>query len=272
LEKIRAELEVDFLRIARSEEVEICRYRLLPPKTRRSTIGAIGNAWVKYQMLFSSIYDAVKQQGPVKGRTSKQVSSETDFGFEYTFAGSVGVVMTLPASGMTYSRTHDLDAASALLFEMSKSQTPEQLRLFVPRVGVPPLNKFSSWVDAHVIFGAGAGIDWLGPVEGSLIVQIEEFKVLKDALHKTTEPVETEEIISGMLRGVSLERNRFEMRLPSGELLEGNIGDANITERQRAELPKKYSARIRITRTIDIATEKEDVDYSLDELLKELEI
>jgi hypothetical protein len=124
---------------------------------------------------------------------------------------------------------------------------------------------------AHVEFGAGASIDWQGPSESSLLVQIQEFRLLRRALHIVTEPVTTQTVVSGLLTGASVEKHIFEMRLDSGILLQGRFGDA-INSRQTAELPKRYSARIQITKTIEMATEKENFVYFLDALLSELPI
>src|SRR5437868_2058803 len=63
LEKQRAALEADFTRVAKDEELEICRYRLMPAKTERPRLGAIADAWNTYQALFSSLYTAIKH-GP----------------------------------------------------------------------------------------------------------------------------------------------------------------------------------------------------------------
>jgi hypothetical protein len=60
------------------------KYRLLPQYGHRPSVTAIANAWIKYQAMFSSVYDALLKQETraSKGkRTSKQSRLETEFAF-----------------------------------------------------------------------------------------------------------------------------------------------------------------------------------------------
>jgi hypothetical protein len=201
LEKLKAELESDFAKLAAQDELEICKYRLLPPTEERPRLDAIVNAWGQYQLLFSAVYDAVRHGGVAKKRTSKEALEETAFGFAFTFTGSIGVVLTLPRQTATLNVARHLENTISTILEMTKSHSAEQLRSFVDRIGVSPLKKFGNWVDTHVEFRAGAGIDWEGPSENlppSILVQIQEFKVLRDAIHQVSEPVVTERVVSGV--------------------------------------------------------------------------
>src|SRR5258708_22949719 len=89
LEKMLASLENEFQRLARTEELEICRYRLLPEPGSRPTVTAIAKAWTQYQALFSSVYDAIISGPKQRSRTTKQVLAQTQFAFGYTFSGSI---------------------------------------------------------------------------------------------------------------------------------------------------------------------------------------
>jgi hypothetical protein len=273
LEKLKAELERDFERIAASDEIEVCRYRLIPSLGQRPTLGAIANAWDQFQLLFSSVYDAVKNGPPVK-RAAKRSLLETQFALGFVYSGSIGAVLTLPTKQITNFAAHDLEKTNNTIFEMAKAQSAEQLSQFVERIGVPPVMKFGKWVDAHVGFAAGAGIEWSGPARETiapLLVQLQEFVVLQKALHTISEPTEVEGLVTGMLIGAWLRNHKFEMELDSGELLSGRFGDA-ITPQHAATLPRRYVARVRTTKTINPATEHEAVSQFLVELVRELPI
>src|SRR5271157_1306397 len=69
------------------------------------------------------------------------------------------VATTLPTKQITNFTAHDLEKTNNTIFELAKTQSAEQLIPFVERIGVPPVMKFGKWVDAHVRFAAGAGVE-----------------------------------------------------------------------------------------------------------------
>ena len=227
MEKLRASLEQDFERLAMDEETEVCRYRLLPQQGERPSVTAISRAWIQYQTLFSSVYDSIKHGARKRtSRTSKQSVEQTEFAFAYTFSGSIGVVLTLPTRQIEYHMAGDLKRTNETILEMVKAQTTENLAGLVERLGVPPVAKLAAWVEAHVAFGAGAGVDWRisdGSVPPPLFVQIQEFKKLKEAMDKITEPTEIEESVVGLLLMADMERRTFRMKLDSGEHIDGKF-------------------------------------------------
>lgn len=275
LEKLKAELEQDFAKLARDEELEVCKYRLLPQQGIRPSITAIANAWTRYQSLFSSVYEALLKQRSGKRKVStRQARTETQFAFAYTFTGSIGVVLTLPTEQMTYFRARDLEQVNKVIFDMTRAGSAEKLASFVETLGVPPVVKFAHWVDAHVAFAAGAGIEWEMSREGGplkLLVQTQEFKALKDAMDQITEPKEETLPVTGILTMADMDKRTFRMKLDSGERITGTFVDA-ISEEQRAELPRRYEALVRTTTEIQPAIEKLNVTRFLVRLGRQLQI
>ncbi len=269
LQKLRDSLEQEFSKYARDDELEVCRYRLIPQANQRPVIDAISSAWHEYQSLFSSVYSAVAKNTSGKPR---QLAQETQFIFAFTFSGSIGVTLALPTKQITDFVARDLERINETIFEMAKARTSEQLGLFTERVGRKPVLSFGRWVDAHVKFTAGAGIDWTGPTEHigqPLLVQMQEFKVLQNAFRVVTEPKEEERLVSGLLNGAWLRSGKFFMESDSGEAIEGKFVDA-ITPERAATLPRRYVARIRTTTAIKLATETEEVSHFLVELVRDL--
>ncbi len=269
LEKLKESLEQEFSKYARDDELEVCRYRLIPESTQRPVIDAISNAWREYQSMFSAVYAAVTKSTPGKPR---QIAQETQFIFAFAFSGSIGVTLALPTKQITNFVARDLERANQTIFEMSKARTSEQLGLFTERIGRKPVLSFGRWVEAHVKFTAGAGIDWTGPTERSippLLVQIQEFKILQHAFHEMTEPKEEERLVSGRLTGAWMRNSKFLMESDDGEQIEGKFVDA-ITPERAATLPRRYVAKIRTTTVIKLATETEEVSHFLVELVRDL--
>jgi hypothetical protein len=280
LEKLQESLEREFEKIAHDEELEICRYRLLPEQGERPALAAIAKAWTQYQTLFSSVYDAIKNRNEPKKkprtrkpRTRKESLAETQFAFSYTFSGSIGVALTVPAQQTDYFMARLLERTAQTIAEMAKAQTSEALAGFVDRLGVSPVAKLGAWVDAHVAFGAGAGVEWdisSGPAP-TLLVQVQEFKALKQAMDKISEPTEATETVVGLLVAADMDKHTFRMKLDSGDRISGEFVDA-INQKQRAELPQRYSALVRTTTTIKPAIEKKEVSHFLVQLLKRLQV
>jgi hypothetical protein len=269
LEKLKTELERDFARIAKDEELEICKYRLLPQQGTRPAITAIANAWSGYQALFSAVYDALLN-GP-KARTSKRVEGQTQLGFAYTYSGSIGVVLTLPNRQLDYLTTRSLETAMQTIFEMAKSHNPEGLAAFKERLGIGPLSKLHHWTNAHTSFHAGAAIEWeiSTGAKPELLVQIQEFEALKAALANFTEPTTATESFTGKLIGASLRRRTFEMLLDDGELIGGTFVDA-ITEKHEAALPHRYEVLLQTTTRMNPAIEKIEQKHVLLQIIRDL--
>lgn len=272
LQKLLASLEREFEKYAHEEELEICRYRLIPNQSERHNLAAIGNIWSRYQSFFSAVYAAVANKNSEKRRSTKALRSESEFAFRYAFSKSIGVALTLP-TGMDYFRTRDLKEASEVIRRMMQARNTDDLAAFIDTFGVPPVIKLGEWVDAHVAFNSGAGLEWdiAGDAPAPLLVQLQEFQAIKEAMSKIDEPVETERTVAGLLEGASIKRGTFEMRLDSGEELKGRFSDA-ISEQQKAKLPQRYSAVVRTTTTIKPAIEKKEVVHFLVRLLQQLDV
>jgi hypothetical protein len=258
LEKSKRELELDFEELARREELDVCRYRLLTDA--QPTLASVSSAWGRFQDLFSSVYDALKNGPRKQGQIAKHDLAATQFGFGFTFEGSVGVALTLP---MKDAGT-DLQAAVMAMFEMAKAQNAEALATFVERLGIPPIVRLKRWVKAHTKSRSGAIIEWHPtnqPIT-NLHVQYQEFIMLQNAIQAVSEPKIVELPMPGLLIGASVRKRKFEMKLDTGEEIEGTFGDA-INQEHAVTLPKHYQALIRKTTKIKEATEEEEISYFL---------
>jgi hypothetical protein len=273
LEKVLTDLERAFVNAAKDEELEVCKYRLIPELGLRPKITAIAKAWTRYQELFSSVYDSIQKTNGRRSRTSKQAKLETEFAYAYTFSGSIGVALTLPVGQMSGFRARDLEAVNKIITDMAKAQDPEKLGAFVESLGVGPVAKLGQWVDAHVALGAGAGIEWEISQEVApqpLIVQVPEFEVLRTALTRVSEPQVRTEPVIGVLRMADMDNHTFRMKPDGGgEPIRGTFDDA-ISEEQKAQLPRRYKALIRTTTEVQPAFERVKKSTFLVQLLEEL--
>ena len=120
-----------------------------------------------------------------------------------------------------------------------------------------------------------AGIEWQISAQGAaipkLLVQVQEFRTIKNAFTEFSQRTEPPAFVTGLLISANSDKRTFEMRLDSGEPLRGSFVEA-ISPQHTAELPKRYIAKIITTRKIIPATEKEEVSHFLEELVREMPI
>jgi hypothetical protein len=171
---------------------------------------------------------------------------------------------------LTLSRDKDDDAdllraTIESLFGMARARGVEEVAAFVERLGVPPIVRLNRWVKAHTAFESGAAVEWRSsraPAPANLAVQLQEFKLLQGAIETVSEPRIVEQTMPGFLLGASIGKHRFEIRLDTGEEIDGTFTDA-ISQEHTVVLPKHYQAVIRKTTQIKEATEQEEVSYFL---------
>jgi hypothetical protein len=156
---------------------------------------------------------------------------------------------------MTAVKARGLEEVNRIISDLTRARSPEEMAGFVDTLGVPPVIRVGNWVDAHVAFGAGAGIEWeisQDATPPNLILQVQEFKVLKETMNQITEPKLETVPMTGLLTMADMDKRTFRMKLDSGERIDGTFVDA-ISEQQKAELPRRYEAIIRTTTEIQPA-------------------
>ncbi len=94
-------------------------------------------------------------------------------------------------------------------------------------------------------------------------IQAPEFRTLSDSMELTTDKKSQEEWMSGVLIGADLDTHRFKFwRDGIEDTISGRFVDA-ISEVQKAELPRRYSAFVQTTTQTTLATDSETKSYSL---------
>jgi hypothetical protein len=257
LEKLRNRLEKQFQDIAGQEEMEVCRYRLMVD-AESLTLAAVASAWQNFQRVLTLTHDAVVNGPKETSRVRFSERAATAFRFGYTFAGSVGVVITLPSDHMQTNEP-SLLGATETVFNLAKAQTTEQVVEFARRLGAPPIRAMYQWADVHVKNELGAGIEWISPDQSriSLLVQKEELARLRDLIGETSQSDETTMEVSGDLVAVDTASHRFKL-ITENERILGMYGEAIGFDRT-VEIPARYTATIRRTTKVQYSTESVEV-------------
>jgi hypothetical protein len=262
LQKRQRELEEDFLAAARTQGEAVCSYRLFTDT--RPTISALSKALLDFQSVFSLIYSAIRRGPRARAVLGAELTRETSFNFGYTFAGSVGVVFTLPAQERSDEEQNLLDRTIETVFGLAKAQNPEQVAEFARELGRPPIKATYTWAKDHAFYGLGASVKWYrGPAaSGELSVQRPELERLRDIIALSTEETTEEITVYGLLEAADIRRRTFRILADDGTDIRGHFDQA-ISEAHTVVLPRRYVAVLRKRSRVILATDQEDITYHL---------
>lgn len=258
-EQRQEQLKAAFAEATNQSHLDVVSYRLFNDIAGPPTITALANALMRFQTLYTVVYDAL--DGPKKtSRVTANALTATTFTYGYTFAGSVGFVMTLPNDRLLIDGT-DLDKAMETLFELAKANSSDQIAEFAKRLGPAPIREMYKWADALVDNGLGADIDWRreNDVRAHLLVQRPELQNLQDAIIETSDDVVKTRRITGMLIGIDVVRHTFRMIFGKSAEIRGRMSESI----GKVEVPQRYTAEIRTTTRINYATENEETSHYL---------
>ena len=262
-QKRRRTLERDFAIEANKVEVDLCSYRLFTEEEGVPSISAFSKTVGDFQVLFSLVYDALKNGPKERPRLSQEVRNETSLGFGYVFSGSLGMVMTLPNERLLLGETR-FDESIDIIFQMAKAASASELATFVTKIGRPPVKAIYDWAKAHTDHALGADIEWRRQeqVRSKLFIQKPELENLRNVIDEMSDETEEEIEVMGELVGADVRRHTFHIRPQAGSDITGRFADAIDAERT-VELPKPYRARLRKTTTFIYSTEEEIEKYFL---------
>lgn len=262
LQRQMARLEAEFHAAAPRNFLEVIKYRVFDgiDEHVKPKLPAIVLPLITFQQLFSLVYDALKSGDPRRtAKISEEVSEKTTFGLEYSFAGSVGFVLTIP-DNKTLIET-DLQKAKNTIFEMVKVKNPEEVQDYAVKLGPAPLRLMYRWVKEHAEYKTGVEIDWQSDGEQSLnlLVQLPEFGALRDLIGAVGE--ETNEVVTrtGKLLGFDIAKKTFHMEFADDEEISGKVSEI-ITSQLSPDYQAKQPAMYRVTMTKRTVTKyiKED--------------
>lgn len=264
LERRRRDLEMTFGRLTHEDFLDVCSYRIFSEaEDTRVTIPSLASALGDFQLLFTVVYDALKNGARQRIRRNPEIAAATTFEFGYSFTGSVGFVFTLPNDRLLTGGT-DLDRAIDTIFELAKARDTDQIRSFARTLGVAPIRLMYKWATDHVDAGLGVDIDWRREynVRSNLLVQVPELEVLQHAISQTSEEKREVFTTEGRLVGADVQGHRFRLKIEDGSEIRGQMSQS-ISAEQTVELPKRYTAQIEKTTIISYSTDEENVSYYL---------
>ena len=259
LESLLKRLDSEFNSIAQSEGLEVYRYRLLNEDDRPALVG-VAEAWMNFQKFFGSVYTAVGKKS--KGEKKKPQARVPELGYGYTFAASIGVVITLPREPLDLLGQSTLNDASDLVFDLIESKN---LNEAARKLGPQPIEALHEWIDIHAKNHFGMALEWKSnnAIRRHAELGYEQLTALQGVIVKTE--TRSEMTVPGDLREVDYDAKTFRLRADDGKVIEGSFTDA-ITEEHTAVLPARYLATIVTTTQIIVLGKEPDTTIHLTKL------
>ena len=143
----------------RSDHVEICDYRIIPESRDAYAVAAVTSALRDFQELVTLVFDALSRTKP-RAKVAPDIQQKTQFEFGFAYAGSLGIVMTIPNERLLVDETN-LDRAVGAVFDLLKIRSKEEVRDTARQFGVPTVRKLHHWTKTHSEYGMSADIKWI---------------------------------------------------------------------------------------------------------------
>lgn len=255
-------LESAFLDAAYRDQIEVCSYRLINERDNLS-VAALGDTLKGFQSWLTTIFDAIRTGPKEKARPSVEIVQQTTLDFGYAFAGSLGLVFTVPNERLLVGET-DLDLAIDAMFRMLHSQKQEELAQFAHAYGVGAIRRMYDWAYTHARYAISADIKWMRKeqIRKEILLQVPEAENLCKLIDSTNE-IEGDKItVIGQLVGGDTATGTFHLEVPESPDIKGRMTQT-FSYAGELILDRNYSADLLMTKTIHYATDLEEVNYEL---------
>lgn len=268
LVKRQENLTIQFERASLDRHLDVCDYRLFcdTAESEQPTLRGFTKTLYAFQNLFTQVYAAIKSNvARQRTRLSAEIAQETDFGINFVYSGSLGVVLTLPNERVLFGET-EIDESMRTVFELAKLENTDRIAEYAKKLGTATIRALYDWTSDQVNSGLGSQIQWKrgDEVRFETFIQLPELTKLKEAIESTSEEEIEELNLFGTLVGIDVSLRSFHLSFEAGEDIRGSITEE--LARSKVEVPGVYKVKIMKTKTIKYSTDKETVQYFLQEL------
>jgi hypothetical protein len=259
IEKRRENLEEQFFEAAAEQGLDVCGYRI-ELDDKPATISALTAVLSAFQKVFTSVYAAIERGPKLTSKVGAEIVAATEFGFAYSYPGSLGIMMTLPNDQLLLVETK-LDEAMGQTFELLSARDKIKVEAITEIVGLPAARLAHQWATENAKAGFGVDIRWQheDTLKKELRLQTQEIVEVAFSIREAT--AKEEIVVTGELLDVALSSHTFQMRLDD-KIIQGEFKDA-INAEHPAQLPKTYRATLNVMQKIVIDDGKEEITYFL---------
>lgn len=224
----------------------------------------LGVLFSRFQRLYTSIAQAITSGPTLRGPISSVVRSATDLRLKATFASSFGMEVYVPSSYDLLGKSLSSDALEQLFQLLRASMTEQQLMPISGVIGRRALGHLRSLASLFSETDSDIKIDWkdFTGTKYQWHANKENSNNIIRAIDNIKQNSSETKNISGMLVGASLLRNRFEMVLDNGSVIEGKF-IAGLSSEIRGMFGNRIAAVVDETEITDQASSETKVYYTL---------
>lgn len=218
LTKRKIKLEEEFRELAHSVGLDAFRYRLIPNNAGSVALRAMTKALDRFQEAITTFYDARINGPKMRSRFSAEIRELSSFDFAYSYAGSLGLVLTMPRERVLFDS--DLDQSVADFFSATQATSRDEVMVFAHQYGAPAVRRLYEWSAVHADFDLSVDINWLRGREAMKRVEAapDALRRLKGIIEETSEETEERLTIAGMLHGLDDDDRTFHLTVLTGDI------------------------------------------------------
>jgi hypothetical protein len=252
--------------VAVSEQIDVCRYRLDVLENGDYLVRGVSRSLNAFQDVFTFVYDALVDSPKNIARLSRDRYDETAFGFGYTFAGSLGVLLIAPGSLSLFGEGRfdkTLDEINAV-FDVTHESG---LREAAKRIGKAGIQKVYEWSSVNFSERFSVDLKWLTPstLHKGRYLSWREFERMTSLIGRTSDRETTSFSTTGVLVGFSSVGKTFHFVEPDGEAYRGQLSEA-FPYSQEWTVNRSYFAEIEFEKVTRLATGEDVKRYRLHSL------
>ena len=262
--------EADLYVSAEYNQVDICNYRLLPEATNRFLVSSISPSLLAYQLVFSQIYDAIKNGAKQRAVIGAEAAEASAMEFGYTYSGSLGFVLLAPSERDFIEGK--LDSSIDAVFQVLEIGSEDEVRDIARNLGEAVVKRVHDWSKVNVDGGYAIDLRWnrsdgrqLGQVVG-----LGHMEKIVSIISSTSDEKTRSISFVGTLVGLNVDSGAFQLSAPD------EVGDyrgvlAESFNRAEAHaVPGIYRATLSEATTVAYATGRITTKFQLQRLESEL--
>jgi hypothetical protein len=258
-------MERELYEVAASEQVDLCRYRLVRHTGPGFALSGVSRSLAAFQETVSYVYEALAGRPLKRPALTDNALRRSELLFGYSFAGSLGVVLLAPSERRLFDTKFD-DVVKTI-GEVFDTESNDELRDVAHTIGRAAVNKVFEWASANAEAGYDLDLRWTNSnsVEMGRYVQARQFGKLASLISLTSEVEHTQIRTEGVLVGFDSVFKTFHLVEPDGESYKGGLAD-EFPLRKDWTINRTYGAAIVKDDTTKFSTGETATKYRLVEL------
>ncbi len=262
--KRRAErAEVVLLEKAETAQIDLCRYRVIRGSSNEYPALHLAQSIANYQNLFTAVYDFAKS-GAVRAaaKYAKGLREKTLLNLAYTYPGSMGVLLSIPANRNLFGEG-DLDKVVRALQRITEVNSQGEVKEIAQEMGMNVIKRASDWASQNWEAEYSLDVQWRDSkdVRVGSFIERARFLRISSLINQTSEETVNEIEVAGTLVGYHDLSDRFSVATREGDVYNGRLHDNFV--RKQYKIPADYVARMQERTIISYASDTIKTTYFL---------